>query len=200
MADLKEIRGVVGQTNEGGFKFQNSEAWINYSKVGARYKGPTFREGEKAVVRCSESKGKWYASFGEYPNGGGPSPAPSPAPSPVPAEPAPGPAPDSYDGFRRQGQEEYQDGVVVEMDAGAPAGPSPEPGTFAYRDLVLEPRTRRSIERQVALKAAVDAVKVGPTWENDNNLRQAITDMAEHYIAWLEDRPPVDKQPEEPSP
>lgn len=171
MAELQVFKGMVEVTNDGGFKFKDSAAWVNYSKVGQGYVGPTFQQGEQAVVRCSESKGKWYASFGEYPNGGGqqaapaPSPAPSPAPAASPAPQDPGPQPDSYDGFRATN-----------------GSPEPEPGTHAYRDV--------SINRQNCRNVAVQALIANlENCEPDQKPSRMVTPFAiNEFVEYLQGR------------
>ena len=207
MADYQEFEGKVAQTNDGGFKLEGGGAWINYSTVGDGYTGPTFNKGQLAFVQCVESKGRWYASYGRLANGSAPAgPAPAPSPSPQPQSyqeyqeaAGPGPAPRGY--------EEHPETAAYVDTRGDNGGP--EPGTFAYRDLVNEVRTRASIERQKALQCAVDTLRMRsgenvPPWESDEKLKAAVLDVAGEYLRWLqpdaEPVPEVESEHVEPSP
>ena len=197
MADIELAGRITAVTQkDDGFKMEGYEDYFN---LGNRYQGPRPipPAGSEVVIVYNPwtgRDGKVRFSVNSLSLAGAAAPVPvptDPTPSPVPT---PAPAPDSYDGFR--GQEEAPHPA---SNGETEAVPPPEPGTFAYRDLVNEVNTRRSIESQKALQCAVDTLRmrVGeniPPWESDEKLKTAVLDVAGEYLRWL--RPAEEPAPE----
>lgn len=207
MAEAVELQGRITQVTkkQDGFKIDGYQDWFN---IGRYYSGPAL---PPAGSQVSFEYDPWTGDDGKtrfqvrsltVANGAGqpapvaspPAPDPAPAPAPTPTGPATTPQPQSYDEYR------------AANGSPQPETASPEPGTFAYRDTVIEPRTRHSIERQVALKAAVETI-VGAGGLNRETelpeaLKVAVLHMADEFIDWLEDIPPpeVESESVEPSP
>ena len=162
------------------FKLAEGNVWVSHTKLEWRKGlGPPLSVGMKITFEGFQSKGRWYANnitLVPTTQVAAPQPAPAasydgmqhPAPAPVASAPTPAPVAEQP----RNGPE------PVPADAG------PVLGTHASTEL--------SIQRQVALKAAVETLNhVQGEYEDLANAVDAVLFLADTYSGFLNNHAPV---------